>query len=430
MYVFNISYPATLPSNYGHVLKEYRYDQLMEMKLLLNEAKSKIDPIYKTSKKEYQEFMYLIYPYRVLKEILVSSIGSYADSEFDKETLEKMVTKAHLKIRELLKFIEPDIKKIKEENFKMVEKDGRSKRVKKCNNLITFHIAEAPGAFVPAMYTFIDGFRFNWEWYAESYVDIYSKNSRYLGDQFAFMDKTKKHWLRGADSDGDITSPANLISFNHFFRNLDRPFLDPNMKLKKYLNSGGDSILCDIVTSDVKYVPERKEYTEEESQNYPVQLGQVITSLLCNKTGGMCILKFFTLFESTSMSLMWLLCSQYKEVYVTKPVTSTQTNSEIYVVCKGLHDRPNKNLIKYLLNCLDKARVGDILPLFEKSNIPEEFVSLITNCMREISSKQIESLNEVISMFREVRNKPNIEQIDEVQKKLAQEWIEYTKPSP
>ena len=270
MYVFDISYAAT-PVIGKEVSSKYDYPKLMDMKKDLNNTKSKLDPIYKNSKRDFQEYMNTIYQYRLLKKMISDSIDKHADTIFDADVLEKMVTKAHLKIRELLKFIEEDLRTI-----------GKG------NDIVTFHMAEAPGAFVPAFHVFTDDYRFNWEWYAESYFDIYSpiyntnhgNNSRpshnetshksklkYLGDQYSFIEKTSKHWIRGSDSDGDITSSANILSFNHFFRNLNRPFINDKKKLKKNLKNGGDELLCNLVTSDVKYVPHRSQmdYNEEET---------------------------------------------------------------------------------------------------------------------------------------------------------------------
>ena len=48
--------------------------------------------------------------------------------------------------------------------------------------------------------------------------------------------------------------------------------------------------------------------------------------------GGSYILKMFTLFEHSSVSLLYLLMISFEELHVFKPCTSKEGNSEVYIV--------------------------------------------------------------------------------------------------
>jgi cap1 methyltransferase len=48
----------------------------------------------------------------------------------------------------------------------------------------------------------------------------------------------------------------------------------------------------------------------------------------------MIVVKVFDILTETSIQLIYLLFSFYKEVYIYKPKTSRPTNSEKYIICK------------------------------------------------------------------------------------------------
>jgi 23S rRNA U2552 (ribose-2'-O)-methylase RlmE/FtsJ len=49
--------------------------------------------------------------------------------------------------------------------------------------------------------------------------------------------------------------------------------------------------------------------------------------------GGNLLLKMFTMYENETLRLMFLLCSSFTSVWVCKPATGKEGNSEVDVVC-------------------------------------------------------------------------------------------------
>lgn len=57
------------------------------------------------------------------------------------------------------------------------------------------------------------------------------------------------------------------------------------------------------------------------------EIGKVFVS------GGHFVIKMFTFFECDTICLLYLLSRVFESINVTKPVTSKEGNSEVYVVC-------------------------------------------------------------------------------------------------
>ncbi len=418
MQVYDISYDAPVPETVG-LFPFVLIPELQAQKVDLNKTKSKLDRIDadSTLSKEYVKFSTMMYLYRTLKGELESLPG---ESGIDP----RMKTKAYIKMRELLGFMREWIASF------LID-----------SHFLTLHAAEAPGAFVPALQAFLQDYRLRWEWYAESYIDVYSQKGGYLGDHYGFIAKTKKHWLSGADSDGDITSSANIISFNHFLRSPKRLLLSEEFiggisgmrgmartigGKKVEITKGRKSIkpgLCDLVTSDVKMVPPDNDYNEEENQNYAVHLGQIMLAIKCTKIGGAAFLKFFTFFEAASVCMLWLLTSTFEKVLITKPVTSTNTNSETYVICINRRYDLDKEVERSVFQTLENIRFKRTYDmLFPAERIPKELIDKIVAAETELVRRQKEALEAMLVSF-ENRDKLNVEELKETQLKLAKAWI-------
>jgi len=49
----------------------------------------------------------------------------------------------------------------------------------------------------------------------------------------------------------------------------------------------------------------------------------------------MCCLQIFTMFEHSTLCIMYFLGAFFQEVHAFKPATSKPANSEVYLVAKG-----------------------------------------------------------------------------------------------
>jgi 23S rRNA U2552 (ribose-2'-O)-methylase RlmE/FtsJ len=64
---------------------------------------------------------------------------------------------------------------------------------------------------------------------------------------------------------------------------------------------------------------------------------ETVAALSILAPGGNFVIKMFTMFESETVCLMYLLNIAFKQVEVFKPATSKEGNSEVYVICKHFH---------------------------------------------------------------------------------------------
>ena len=115
-------------------------------------------------------------------------------------------------------------------------------------------------------------------------------------------------------------------------------------------------------------------------------LKQMCIGLSVQKTKGVMIFKVNTIFHSLTVDLLYLVCSMYDKVYITKPLCTNPCEFSKYIVCKGFKKQKEKELLiqnfQYLYfnlcNCSKDEYVERILSV----NIPLYF----TNKLEELNS--------------------------------------------
>ena len=367
----------------------YEYPKFIALKDKLNKKKSEID---KLDQSKYVNIASATY-------VMEDARGDYGRlaEEFDAQ----IVTKAWMKLFELTHRYVKDY--ITEEFY-------------------SFHVAEAPGAFLPSLnhYFRTQCHGVDWTWYAESYRDPVTRiktkqKGKFLSDTYGLMKKYPEHWIFGANDDGDITRGANW----RWFKN-ELTALTPRR---------------DLYTSDVKFVPDTPDFTydEEEFYNIPVHVGHTFGALLTLSKGGMAILKTFTFFEAQSISLLFLLTCFFEKVFITKPIASTPANSETYVICINYNNRMTDNqrtiLYEYLEMCRTAKNKKETPVLFAKKDIPKEFVDQIYDFEVKMTDRQIKYIDRNLELYKKYKNtkkvKQNIDKKDvELRDKFASYWIE------
>jgi cap2 methyltransferase len=366
----------------------YVFEELQELKKKLNVEKSKLDK-YNISPEASKLFHIQTAPVREY-DFLRGDRGILVN-DYNAE----VVTNAWLKMYEILDLLNPYFEKL-----------ANTRRAE----LQTLHLAEAPGNFLLAFNHFLKTRYVNidWRWKANSYRDLYSK-STYLEDTYGIMKRFPFRWLYGADCDGDISSPANIRTFAQ------------------------QAAKAHIVTSDVKYVPENPNYNEEENYNIPVHLGHVISALACLRKGGIAILKHLTLFESASISLIYLLSCYFDQVQLFKPLTSKSANSEIYIICIGFHniaDNVKETLLEFMHQIRYMNNEKGSPALFQKNSLPLDFLTKIMKINEILTEQQIINISDMINVAEKNKDKSAKEIYQEIlpsHKASANDWIKKMK---
>ena len=212
----------------------------------------------------------------------------------------------------------------------------------------------------------------------------------------------------GKDNTGDLYNVENIKEYASLFNN-DADFITAD---------GG---------FDFSY-----NFNKQEQLSYRILFCEIITALSIQKIGGNFVCKFFDIYTNITQSLIYLLFTFYKEVYITKPNTSRDANSEKYIVCKGFLGIDTQYLNKLYILVNNFKYVYDnkmyINQLFDFDINPQFKIDL--NKINTIFfNKQINSIISTLSLIRQ--NNLNIEFNNTIKKQtiLAYKWCKYYKIS-
>lgn len=418
--------PNNMPMNAKTEFPEYFWeiDELQSLKQALNKAKSQMNPIQLHDADRFHRFQQEYRGYDLLKGsrgILVREYGA------------EVVTNAWLKMYEMARFLEPTWARI--EKTKTREHSAR---------LNTLMIAEAPGNFIVAMnhYLQMEHRTIHWDWLANSYRDpVVTKPAErpqgkfreqgkassnpgetgYLGDKYGLMSGFPDRWLYGPDCDGDITSVNNIRGFQ------------ASMAVR-----GWSEGRADLVTSDVKYVPDPPNYDEEELTNRAVQTGHFIASLACLKPKGAAVLKEFSHLEGSSVAQLYMAGFFFQSVRVLKPRTSKGPNSETYLLLegfKGITDDQLQRFYTYMtyIRFMNFSQVNGCPAMLQLDHVPTKFIKRVVEMQTALVEEQIQELKQMMAAYEEYK-RGNFDQAGAVKasSKLVADWIKSTgvKPLP
>lgn len=235
---------------------------------------------------------------------------------------------------------------------------------------------------------------------SETSVDPENMFRTRLADDYGLIKKNIDKWIFGPHNTGDITDTENIQSF-----------------AEKLKNTGVNIITsdCGVGQGDLPV-----HYTEQEGYNIGVAYGATTTALATLSKGGSYIMKTFTLFESSTVSLLYLLACLFENMHITKPTTSKSDNQELYIVCIGFKGIPPDTLadLYFVVDNFDPYRA-----LF--TDIPDEFIKQIADFMRKYDDRVIAAVNRIVKYYHNYDAKNII--IEKV--KFEKDWFDqYTLP--
>ena len=133
---------------------------------------------------------------------------------------------------------------------------------------------------------------------------------------------------KGADNTGNLYSHKNYLYC-----------------VNKYSNS------MNIITADGGF-DFSKDFQEQETSATRLILTQILYAISLQKFNGSFILKVFDIFTNVTVEMIYLLSCFYKHVFISKPNTSRQANSEKYIVCKFFKYVNTSALFEKVVNIL------------------------------------------------------------------------------
>jgi len=237
------------------------------------------------------------------------------------------------------------------------------------DNITTFHLCEAPGAFISALNHYLTTrMDINWAWYAQSLNP--SDNSLALQDHYGFIKKYPHKWLFGKDNTGDITHSCVIKSYAS------------DSRLKK----------IDFMTADAGLKCHPRDLNEQEAYMAKINMGQIICILACLSIGKSAIFKtFLPLTEPLNLSMIYLLTHLFENVDMIKPMSSRSYNSEIYIILKG-YNGISKAVLESLYMLLDDPKVTSKTLLF--NDIDKKVFDSYSKAVKSLIGRQIQSLYE------------------------------------
>ncbi|KAI9562539.1 hypothetical protein GHT06_009992 [Daphnia sinensis] len=268
--------------------------------------------------------------------------------------------------------------------------------------LKSVHLCEAPGAFVTSLNHFLNLHHPDMEfsWFAVTLNPYYEGNSRksMIADD-RFIHNTLGHWNFGQDDTGDIMEWCNVNAI---------------------LQGKGKHV--NIVTADGS-IDCAGNPGEQEKSLAKLHWCETIAALLLLNPGGSYVLKMFTFFEHSAVSLLYFLRLSFEDLHVFKPCTSKEGNSEVYIIAVRYTQTQEMQQLLRTIQAQVYERQIDISSnaLFLLSEIPEGFLRDIISCATIFKDHQEEAIMRNLTLY----NVPLEEQkLTATRKKIAKRYVE------
>ena len=170
-------------------------------------------------------------------------------------------------------------------------------------------------------------------------------------------------------------------------------------------------------------------FYETNVDNYIYSLIEALLLILKNqKKGGNCIIKINHIFYKPIVDILYFLSSLYEKVYINKPCTNNITSFDRYIICKNFQkDDTHATYVKnnYLklyvfLKKMDNRYVKQVLNM----DVPYYFKNKIDDINIIVGQKQLESLDQIITICKNKNKNDKIENIkkNNIQKSVI--WCE------
>ncbi|XP_029986731.1 cap-specific mRNA (nucleoside-2'-O-)-methyltransferase 2 [Sphaeramia orbicularis] len=272
--------------------------------------------------------------------------------------------------------------------------------------LNTVHLCEAPGAFITALNHYIktsECTRYcDWSWAANTLNPYHEANggSTTIADD-RLIANTLPWWFFGSDNTGNIMIQKHLLELQAFVGNMHS---------------------VDMVTADGSFDCQENP-DEQEALVSSLHYCEATAALLLLSPGGSFVLKMFTLYEHSSVCLLYLLNCCFRSVNVFKPATSKAGNSEVYVVC--LH-YDGKEAVRPLLSKIIRnygPNLANREALFPNALIPESFLKQHEEVCVYFHRLQVETITENLQLFENMSTEQR-QRLDNIRDCVAQEYLQ------
>lgn len=252
-------------------------------------------------------------------------------------------------------------------------------KIETINNVC--NLAEAPGGFIESLIHLSNGKKIT------IYANSLLSNDKSIPIWNNKIKRYKINTLYGIKNNGDICDFHNIISMIY--------------------RVGRNT--CELVTGDGGF-DYSSDYSNQEKNSLKLIRCEIFLALNIQKKRGNFICKIFDTFHIETNKLLYLLNLAYEKVYLYKPRTSRNSNSEKYIVCLNY-----KGYDKCLVNMMCHSIINGNLDI----KIDKSFYNNLLRFICEYSIRQIKSINSGIYLIEndKIDKLPNEKQIV-----LAKRW--------
>lgn len=248
----------------------------------------------------------------------------------------------------------------------------------KDTNITTLHIAEAPGSFVQAV-----------AYYRMTYFDTNMiTKDKYIATSIE-SNEDKKNTIPKFHT--DLYNIKQFSSWDYENSDLTNPKI-----LGKFIKDH-EKIKASLITADGGFNWKNENYQEQEA--YILLLSEIYCAIKTQKLGGNFVIKFFEIFTNTSIKMLDILRSCYKNVLIVKPLLSRPSNSERYVVCLEYTGTKEADKIFDIIKLCHTNKDFYLVDIFPNYNIDTKLDHIIKLSSSYLSNIQHKQVNKMISFI-------------------------------
>uniref|UniRef100_A0A8C7GYF8 Cap-specific mRNA (nucleoside-2'-O-)-methyltransferase 2 n=1 Tax=Oncorhynchus kisutch TaxID=8019 RepID=A0A8C7GYF8_ONCKI len=206
-------------------------------------------------------------------------------------------------------------------------------------------------------------------------------------------------WFFGSDNTGDIMRQRHLLELQGFV---------------------GNMLSIDVVT---RWIRESPAPDEQEALVASLHYCEAVAALFLLGPGGLFVLKMFTLYEHSSLCLLYLLYCCLRSVSVFKPGTSKEGNSEVYVVCLHYDGRKAVRPLLSKLICHFWPDLAAREALFPSQLLPQSFLAQHEQACSYFHALQTGTIGENLKLFEGLNEKQR-QRLENIRDCTAHEYLQ------
>ncbi|HSA76263.1 MAG TPA: SAM-dependent methyltransferase [Nitrosarchaeum sp.] len=220
--------------------------------------------------------------------------------------------------------------------------------------------------------------------------------------------------IDGEDGTGNVYDPKNLDQVVDVIR---------ETKIQIVVADGG---------FEIKKVDDVHMENFQELYSGKIIISEVYLMSRILQKGGVFVCKLFDTLSTLTISIIYVLCQMFEEVWIVKPYRSRAVNSERYIACKNrLRSKNNdKQYIKLLSNAYDLSTENTSVESLVKPKIVVEdvtFLNSIKNMNESLIKNQTGSLKKILDAVESSRQAENPIPQKEVKKVEVEKKVEVIK---